>query len=91
MDGVGTGADKMARLRIYYYNKGNMLELVRYQKEEFPKVAGGEDMIYSRGEMRIMENKRREELGLYADMPTHSIPYLQIKKIANFRNHIWGL
>ena len=25
-----TGADKMARLRIYYYNKGNMLELVRY-------------------------------------------------------------
>ena len=86
-----SGADKMARLRIYYYNKGNMLELVRYQKEELPKVAGGEDMIYSCGEMRIMENKKRKELGVYADMPVYSIPYPQIKKIANFRNNIWGL
>ncbi len=27
------GADKMARLRIYRQNKGEMLELVRYQKK----------------------------------------------------------
>ena len=30
---------KMAELRAYYYNKGDMLELVRYQKEELPKAA----------------------------------------------------
>ena len=36
-----------------------MLELVRHQKEELPKVAGGEDMTYSCGDMRIMENKAR--------------------------------
>lgn len=86
-----TGADKMSRLRIYYYNKGNMLELVRHQKEELPKVAGGEDMTYSCGEMRIMENKTRREVGMYADMPVYSIPYTQVKKIANFKNNIWGL
>ena len=37
------GADKMARLRIYQKNGGNMLELVRYQKEELPLAAGCED------------------------------------------------
>ena len=31
-----TGADKMAHLRAYYYNYGDMLELVRMQKEELP-------------------------------------------------------
>ena len=31
------------------------------------------------------------EVGMYADMPTYSIPYTQIKKIANLKNNIWGL
>ena len=34
------GADKMARLRIYRQNKGEMLELVRYQKKGQQMVAG---------------------------------------------------
>ena len=38
-----TGADKMARLRAYRYNKSNMLDLVRYQKESLPKAAGSEE------------------------------------------------
>ena len=41
------GADVMAHLRAYYLNKGNLLELVRYQKRELPKAAGAEDIAYS--------------------------------------------
>ena len=40
-----TGAGKMAQLRAYYYNGGDMLELVRYQKAELPKAAGYEEEI----------------------------------------------
>lgn len=40
-----TGAGKMAQLRAYYYNGGDMLELVRYQKAELPKAAGCEQEI----------------------------------------------
>lgn len=85
------GADKMARLRIYRQNKGNMLELVRYQKEELPLAAGAEEVIYSASTMLLAESKNRERLNIYADMPIYSIPYPQIKKIAAIRNHIWGL
>lgn len=35
----------MAQLRAYYYNGGDMLELVRYQKAELPKAAGCEQEI----------------------------------------------
>ena len=30
------GMSKMAELRAYYYNGGDMLEVVRYQKEKLP-------------------------------------------------------
>lgn len=86
-----TGADKMARLRIYRQNKGNMLELVRYQKKELPLAAGAEEVIYSATKMLAMENRNREKLGELADMPVYSIPYPQVKKIAALKNHIWGL
>lgn len=85
------GADKMARLRIYRQNKGNMLELVRYQKEELPIAAGAEEVISSASDMITVERRNRERLGIYADMPIYSIPYPQIKKIAAIKNHIWGL
>lgn len=86
-----TGCDKMARLRIYKKNGGNMLELLRYQKEELPVAAGAEDIIYSATEMIAMENRNRQRLGSVADMPVYSIPYPQIKKIAALKNHILGL
>ena len=35
--------------------------------------------------------KRKRELGQMADMPEYSIPYNQIKKIANFKAQIFGL
>ncbi len=86
-----TGADKMAHLRIYYYNKGNMLELVRYQSQEWKQAAGAELPALSAGDMIKMENADKKRLGSMADMPVYTIPYPQIKKIANFKNHIWGL
>ena len=86
-----TGADKMARLRIYEKNGGDMLELVRYQKKEMPLAAGCEEIIYSSREMFLAEKKNRERLGELADMPVYSIPYPQIKKIAALKKHIWGL
>lgn len=86
-----TGADKMSRLRIYRQNKGDMLELVRYQKKELPMAAGAEEVIYSATQMLAAENRNRARLGELADMPVYSIPYPQIKKIAALKNHIWGL
>lgn len=86
-----TGCDKMARLRVYQKNKGNMLELVRFQSQELPMAAGTEETVLSAGEMIAMENKSRQRLGNMADMPVYSIPYPQVKKIAALKNHIWGL
>lgn len=85
------GADKMARLRIYQKNGGDMLELVRYQKEELPMVVGCEEIIYNSNQMLQMERANRKRLGAIADTAVYSIPYPQIKKIAALKNHIWGL
>lgn len=85
------GADKMARLRIYWKNGGSMLNLIRYQDKELPIAAGAQEVIYSATQMISMENKNRERLGDLADIPVYSIPYPQIKKKAALKNHIWGL
>ncbi len=85
------GADKMSRLRVYKKNGGEMLELVRFQKEELPVAAGCEEVVCSSREMFSAERKNRDKLGALADMPVYSIPYPQIRKIAALRNHIWGL
>lgn len=85
------GCDKMARLRVYQKNQGNMLELVRFQKQELQMAAGAEEVVYSASEMIGMENRNKQKLGNLADMPVYSIPYPQIKKIAALKNHIWGL
>jgi len=61
------GVDKMARLRAYYWNKGDMLFLVRYQNVELKKAAGCEEIIYSAGEMLASETNGHvnRELGKY--------------------------
>ena len=86
-----TGADRMARLRIYRQNKGDILELVRYQRREMKMAAGAEEVIYSAGKIVRIENTNRKRLGKAADVPVYSIPYPQIKKIAALKDHIWGL
>ena len=54
-------------------------------------AAGVEEVIYSAGEMILMENRNKQKLGNMADILVYSIPYPQIKKIAALKNHIWGL
>lgn len=41
------GCDQMAKLRAYYWNKRDMLELAKYQKEALPKAAGAESDVIS--------------------------------------------
>ena len=85
------GMEKMAELRAYHYNKGDMQELVRYQKTILPKAAGCEEVVSSCAELLLQESRHRQNLGVLADTKIYSIPYSQIKKIANFKNHIYGL
>ncbi len=85
------GADKMARLRVYKKNGGDILELVRYQKQYLPIAAGAEAISASADTIMKNERKRKKELGYLADLPVYSIPYPQIKKMAALKNHLWGL
>ena len=85
-----TGAAKMAQLRAYYLNGGDMLELVRYQKKELPMAAGEEHEVISAAKIHLSEKQRHGELGKYAESITHSLS-LQSKKRLNFNAHIWGL
>ena len=50
-----------------------------------------EDITTTCGDIIRAEQANRKRLGALANVPTYSIPYAQVKKIANFRRHIWGL
>lgn len=84
------GATKMAKLRAYELNGGDMLELIRYQKRNLPKEAGAEYEILSSTEIIKSEKNRHGELGKYVENINHSIS-LQNRKIVYFNSHIWGL
>ena len=53
------GASKMARLREYYLNGGDMLELAKFQKEELPLAAGAEEVVLSANAVIASENTNR--------------------------------
>lgn len=84
------GATKMAQLRAYYLNGGDMLELVRLQGKKQPKAVGAEYDVLSSTQLIASERSRHGELGKYMESITHSIS-LQNKKIVYFNSHIWGL
>lgn len=84
------GAGKMAKLRAYKLNGGDMLELVRYQKREMPKAVGAEYDVLSCTEILQSEKNRHKDLGKYTESIQHSIS-LQNKKIIYFNSHIGGL
>ena len=81
------GADQMGRLRAYYWNKGDMLELVRYQKKELKKVAGSEEISLTIAEITAWENAHRSSSGIYVDKIQHSIP-AQTRKIFAIRERM---
>ena len=82
------GMAKMAELRAYYYNGGDMLELVRYQKR-VPKEEK-EEIIYSSNKMWVEERKRQKELGCLAEMKTYRIANAKIRKRLNCKHQICG-
>ena len=84
------GAAKMAELRAYYFNGGNMLELVRYQKKGQTEVQEEEKPVLSSTQILNSERNRHRELGKYVESITHSIP-LQNKKKVYFQTQISGL
>ena len=85
------GADKMAQLRAYYLNGGDMLSLVRYQKEKLPKAAGDEGYEYlSAHDIRQSEKNRHETIGKYYDRMQHTLR-LNTKKQQYFQKWIWEL
>ena len=67
------GAAKMTELRVYYLNGGDMLELVRSQKKELPKVAGAEEVILHANEIIQSERNKHAELGKYVESITHEV------------------
>lgn len=67
------------------------MSLVRFQKIALPKAAGNEEIIYSSGQMLAMERRNREKLGSLAGLHIYSIPYPQVKKVANMKDQIRGL
>ena len=85
-----TGACKMAKLRAYTLNGGDMLELLSSQKKKLPKVAGEEYTLLSSAQIIESEKNRHGELGKYVDAITHSVSEHN-KKIIYFNSHIWGL
>lgn len=84
------GMSKMAELRAYYYNGGDMLELVRYQKRAKRKEKEREEIIYSSNKMWVEERKRQKELGYLAEMKTYRIANAQIRKMLNCKHQICG-
>ncbi len=80
----------MAQLRAYYYNHGDMLELVRYQKEELPKAAGCECDILSSVQILNSEKNSHGLIGKYVEAISHHVS-LDTKKKVYFNEHIWGL
>ncbi len=84
------GAEKMAQLRAYYLNDGDMLELIRMQEKELPLAVGAEYEVLSANEIMKAEVDRHGQLGKYSDSISHSISQHN-KKLIYFNSHIWGL
>ena len=82
-------AEKMAQLRAYYLNGGDMLEPVRYQRNALPKDVGAEERYLTTRQILDSEKSRHRQVGKYVDSISHSLS-IEVKKIY-FYAHIWGL
>jgi len=86
------GASKMAELRAYWLNGGDMLELARYQREELPLAAGAEEyQVLSAHDIEMSERSRHGKLGKYVDAITYCEMPLTFKKRLAIQHHIAGL
>jgi len=81
------GASQMAKLRAYYWNDGNMLDLVRYQKEALPMAVGAEDII-SPYDLECWENRLSRNPKRYEERLRVSLPFQARKKLCIIED-IW--
>lgn len=81
------GANQMAKLRAYYWNDGDMLDLVRYQKEALPKAAGAEEYL-SPHELGVLIDNVGKDPGRYEERLQVSLPFQAMKKLRIIEN-IW--
>ena len=84
------GAGNMSELRAYYFNGGDMLELVGYQKEGSPVEERKEEKTLSSTPILISEKNQHGEVGKYLEGISHSLS-LQNKKKVYFQAQIVGL
>ena len=84
------GAGKMGRLKAYFYNGGDMLELAKFQREELKDAAGYEMSYFSPTEVMKSEKNRHYELGKYMAAIQGTLPS-EIKKKLCINHHIAGL
>ena len=84
------GADRMAHLRAYYWNGGDMLELVRGQRKGLPMAAGAEDEVLSCESLLSWERNHQNEVGKYVDRINHSVG-TEARNWVGFNAHIWEI
>ena len=84
------GADKMAQLRAYYLNGGDMLSLVRYQKTVLKKAAGDEEVYFSASDIISSTRNKNGVLGKYYDSMQHHLCG-EWKVNRYFQEHIFKL
>lgn len=84
------GCDKMSHLRAYYFNKGDMLELVRYQTKTLAKAAGAESdyEFLSFAKVKASEKNNNYAIGKYYDQLQVSVENDKIAKQFNLRRTI---
>ena len=80
-----TGADRMGRLRVYYWNGGDMLKLARYQKEAREEARQRRRILP--GEILKSCDRQHAPNGKYYDKIQHSIP-AQVRKTLAIRDHL---
>ena len=83
------GADKMARLRAYHWNGGNMLDLVRYQSVVKCTNKAAKDEYVTVGQI-IKSEKEHHVHGKYYDHIQVSLP-AQTRKILAIRDRMFDL
>ena len=80
------GADKMARLLAYKWNKGNMLDLIRSQKRDHIRPRR-EYRVFSSADLFKWESKHKLRDGKYYDKMQHSVT-AGARKILAIREHL---
>ena len=85
------GVEQMSRLRAYCWNKEDMLELVRYQKQEIEKAAGCEEISLRVREVLRDKEKPDKELRKYFDAMDKTLAFDSKGRKVWLTQHIWDL